>query len=96
MATQPRYVGTDESGDQVWELPDGRWSWGSTAKDAAERGRSFTPEDYVAKYGEPDKGFVKMHQAGEYWYVDLPERTIRLTEDEFELLSRAFMPHASA
>jgi hypothetical protein len=50
----PDFLGIDEQGDKVWELPDGRWTWGETAEEAMERARTFEPYEYVEKYGEPD------------------------------------------
>lgn len=49
----PIRVGVDEAGDIVWQLPNGRWTWGLTAQDAAAQVRTFEPERYVEKYGRP-------------------------------------------
>jgi hypothetical protein len=45
------YIGTDNSGDRVWRLPSGRWTWGDTEEQALTRERTFTPERYEDKYG---------------------------------------------
>jgi hypothetical protein len=50
----PVWMGVDDSGDQVWRLPDGRWTWGDTPEAALAQTRTFTPDRYVMKYGEPD------------------------------------------
>lgn len=47
----PRFLGVDDGGDFVWELADGRWTWGDNPYDAAKRGRTFTPDRYQEKYG---------------------------------------------
>lgn len=47
----PRFIGVDGSADFVWELASGRWTWGETPYDAADRKRTFTPDRYVEKYG---------------------------------------------
>lgn len=49
----PRFLGVDGSGDFVWELADGRWTWGEDPHSAATRTRTFKPEEYVDKYGRP-------------------------------------------
>ncbi len=49
----PRFIGIDGNGDYVWELADGRWTWGNDPYDAAARKRTFTPDRYVDKYGDP-------------------------------------------
>lgn len=49
----PRFIGMDDNGDFVWELADGRWTWGSDPYDAACRKRTFTPDRYEEKYGKP-------------------------------------------
>jgi len=49
----PRFLGVDDSGDFVWELADGRWTWGSDPYDAACRRRTFEPERFTEKYGAP-------------------------------------------
>lgn len=53
--TEPAYLGVDDCGDQVWQLPNGRWVWGEDVADATRMGeiRSFTPERYIDKYGWP-------------------------------------------
>jgi hypothetical protein len=49
----PRFLGIDGSGDFVWELATGRWTWGDDPHAAATRERTFEPERYVGKYGRP-------------------------------------------
>ena len=49
----PRFLGKDDSGDFVWELADGRWTWGDDPLQAADRKRTFAPDRYVEKYGAP-------------------------------------------
>jgi len=49
----PRFLGYDGSGDYVWELADGRWTWGVSPRDAADRARTFEPVRYIEKYGRP-------------------------------------------
>lgn len=49
----PRFLGSDDSGDFVWELEDGRWTWGEDPDEAANRVRTFEPERYVVKFGAP-------------------------------------------
>lgn len=49
----PRFLGVDGSGDFVWELATGRWTWGESPYDAANRERTFEPERYIEKYGRP-------------------------------------------
>jgi len=49
----PRFLGYDGSSDCVWELADGRWTWGNTAHDAADMGCTFEPVRYIEKYGRP-------------------------------------------
>jgi hypothetical protein len=49
----PRFLGVDDAGDNVWELENGRWTWGDEPYDAICRARTFEPERYVDKYGEP-------------------------------------------
>lgn len=51
--TYPRFLGVDGSGDFVWELETGRWTWGEDPHDAAFRERTFEPERYIEKYGRP-------------------------------------------
>lgn len=51
--TYPRFLGVDGSGDFVWELDTGRWTWGETPYDAAKRERTFEPARYIEKYGRP-------------------------------------------
>lgn len=53
-AEQPLWMGVDNTGDHVWRLPNGRWTWGETAQDAMARERTFTPDRYVEKYEEVD------------------------------------------
>lgn len=48
-----RFLGIDLSGDLVWELPDGRWTWGPTEEFALANKRTLEPDRYVEKYGEP-------------------------------------------
>lgn len=47
----PRFLGQDNSGDFVWELPNGRWTWGNDPASAMTRKRTFTPDRYQEKYG---------------------------------------------
>ena len=49
----PRFLGIDGSGDFVWELASGRWTWGDDPHSAVTRERTFEPERYVEKYGRP-------------------------------------------
>jgi hypothetical protein len=49
----PRFLGIDGSGDFVWELADGRWTWGDDPHAAADRRRTFEPVRYIEKYGRP-------------------------------------------
>jgi hypothetical protein len=49
----PRFLGVDGSGDFVWELENGRWTWGDDPHAAFERERSFEPIEYIEKYGRP-------------------------------------------
>lgn len=49
----PRFLGVDGSGDFVWELADGRWTWGDDPHDANGKTRTFEPERYIEKYGRP-------------------------------------------
>jgi hypothetical protein len=49
----PRFLGTDGSGDYVWELANGRWTFGADPHSAADKARTFRPERYVEKYGMP-------------------------------------------
>jgi hypothetical protein len=49
----PRFLGVDDGGDFVWELANGRWTWGEDPHDAATRQRTFTPDRYSEKYGHP-------------------------------------------
>jgi hypothetical protein len=49
----PRFLGKDDNGDFVWELANGRWTWGDDPLQAAMRQRTFSPDRYVEKYGAP-------------------------------------------
>lgn len=49
----PRFLGLDDGGDFVWELEDGRWTWGEDPHHAVRQTRTFDPERYVVKFGEP-------------------------------------------
>lgn len=49
----PILIGMDSAGDLVWQLPNGRWTWGESAKEAMTRPRTFLPDRYVEKYGQP-------------------------------------------
>lgn len=49
----PRFLGIDTSGDSVWELANGRWTFGDEPWSAVNKGRTFDPERYVEKYGVP-------------------------------------------
>lgn len=49
----PRFLGVDGSGDFVWELANGRWTWGNDPHDANGKDRTFEPERYIEKYGRP-------------------------------------------
>lgn len=51
--TYPRFLGVDGSGDFVWELESGRWTWGDDPHDANGKTRSFEPARYIEKYGRP-------------------------------------------
>lgn len=50
----PRFLGKDSNGDFVWELANGRWTWGDDPFQAALRQRTFNPDRYVEKYGAPE------------------------------------------
>jgi hypothetical protein len=50
----PRFLGIDGSGDYVWELANGRWTWGDDPHGAATKERTFEPERYCEKYGAPE------------------------------------------
>lgn len=50
----PRFLGKDSNGDFVWELANGRWTWGDDPWQAAIRQRTFTADRYVEKYGAPE------------------------------------------
>jgi hypothetical protein len=47
----PRFLGQDSNYDFVWELADGRWTWGDSPREAVVRPRTFTPDRYLEKYG---------------------------------------------
>lgn len=47
----PRFLGVDESGEMVWELADGRWTWADDPYMAVRRLRTFEPARYLEKYG---------------------------------------------
>ena len=49
----PRFLGVDDGGSYVWELENGRWTWGDDPQHAARLVRTFEPEQYVIKYGTP-------------------------------------------
>jgi hypothetical protein len=49
----PRFLGYDNSGDAVWELASGRWTWGDHPRDAEGRPCTFEPARYIEKYGVP-------------------------------------------
>jgi len=49
----PRFLGVDGNGDFVWELANGRWTWGDDPFQVANRKRTFEPERYIEKYGRP-------------------------------------------
>lgn len=53
MVVYPRFIGVDDGGSYVWELENGRWTWGDEPYFAWTATRTFDPEDYVAKYGTP-------------------------------------------
>lgn len=53
MVVYPRFLGTDDGGDYVWELANGRWTWGDDPHGAATKERTFEPERYCEKYGAP-------------------------------------------
>jgi hypothetical protein len=55
----PRFLGQDDAGDFVWELADGRWTWGDDPHDVLDRVRTFEPERYVQKFGVPTPLEVK-------------------------------------
>lgn len=52
-AVYPRFLGVDGSGDFVWEMESGRWTWGDDPHDANGKTRTFEPERYIEKYGRP-------------------------------------------
>jgi len=47
----PRFLGQDSNYDFVWELANGRWTWGDSPREAVVRPRTFTPDRYLEKYG---------------------------------------------
>lgn len=47
----PRFLGVDDGGDFVWELANGRWTWGDDPMDAVNKTRTFTADHYLGKYG---------------------------------------------
>jgi len=47
----PRFLGIDDGGDFVWELANGRWTWGDDPLDAIWKTRTFAPDHYLDKYG---------------------------------------------
>lgn len=49
----PRFLGMDGSGDFVWELESGRWTWGDDPHAAITKQRTFEPVEYIGKYGRP-------------------------------------------
>lgn len=49
----PTLIGMDYAGDLVWQLPNGRWTWGESAMEAMTRPRTFQPARYIEKYGAP-------------------------------------------
>lgn len=51
--SRPILMGLDNTGDLVWELPNGRWTWGDTPEAAMSHRRTFEPDRYVEKYGDP-------------------------------------------
>ena len=53
------WIGIDNSGDRVWELPSGQWTWGDTEAEAAGRERRMSPTRYEEKYG-PIRGVTEM------------------------------------
>lgn len=53
MVVYPRFLGMDDAGLPVWELANGRWTWGDDPYKAARMQRTFQPERYVDKYGVP-------------------------------------------
>lgn len=55
----PRFLGIDTSGDSVWELADGRWTFGDEPWSAVDKTRKFEPERYIVKYGVPTPIEVK-------------------------------------
>ena len=51
----PRFLGIDGGGSYVWELENGRWTWGDDPHHAATEGRrTFEPERYCEKYEAPE------------------------------------------
>jgi hypothetical protein len=54
----PRFLGVDSNGDFVWELANGRWTWGDDPYQAIHRQRTFAADRYLDKYGpvEPIAG----------------------------------------
>jgi len=51
----PRFLGLDDGADYVWELEDGKWTWGVDPDEALAHSRTFLPEDYVIKFGAPTR-----------------------------------------
>lgn len=81
----PRFLGVDGSGDFVWELENGRWTWGQSPNEAWAQGqiRSLEPERYIDKYGRP----IGMHE-------DI-DRKAESLEDPAELV-KAYQPEPAA
>jgi hypothetical protein len=81
----PRFLGVDGSGDFVWELPTGRWTWGDSPYDAAFRERTFEPERYIEKYGRPIP-FVRIEEeTGKVIVAETIDRKAEADQDPAEL-----------
>jgi hypothetical protein len=81
----PRFLGIDGSGDFVWELETGRWTWGEDPHDAAFRERTFEPVRYIEKYGRPIP-FVRLDpETGKAIMAEPIDRKAEGEEDPAEL-----------
>lgn len=90
-AVYPRFLGVDGSGDFVWELETGRWTWGDSPRDAAFRGRTFEPARYIEKYGRPIP-FVRIEEeTGKAIMADTIDRKAEADLDPVEL-ARQYAP----
>jgi hypothetical protein len=84
--TYPRFLGMDGTGDFVWELENGRWTWGADPWDAIGRVgiRTFTPAEYIDKYGRPI-AFVTNAPDGKPVLAEDIDRKAESLEDPEEL-----------